>query len=232
MVNKVFEFQNVSSDKVTKLNLTLMKNEKVIIFGPSGAGKSSFLYLFNRLEEPQIGNILYHGKSLNEYQIPLLRKQVGMVMQSPNLFPGTVIENLRYGPSLFGEWKEERAEELLDYTRLPKKLLHKPVDQLSGGEQQRVSLARTLANKPNVLLLDEPTSALDYRTAEEVEEVLDTLIKDKGLTMLMVTHNLSQAKRLGTRGIFLVDGKIIEDRPISEMLEDPKTEKLKEFMQE
>jgi putative ABC transport system ATP-binding protein len=228
----MFRFENVSQEPLRNLNFTIEKNEKVILFGPSGAGKSTLLFLFNRLSDPEEGSIYYKGNPIQECAITDLRKNVGLVLQSPNLFPGTVLDNIKYGPELFGEWEDSHAETLLDYVQLPKSFLKREVDQLSGGEQQRVSLARTLANSPEVLLLDEPTSALDYRTAEEIEEVLEELIQVHQLTMVMVTHNLNQARRLGDRGFFIMDGCLQEDGKIPEMLDHPKTNKLSEFLEE
>ncbi len=232
MEHTVFQFQNVSDDILHNLNFKINKNEKVILFGPSGAGKSSLLFLFNRLRDPKQGDINYNGKPITEYVISQLRRKVGLLLQSPNLFPGTVLDNLKYGPSLCGEWNPDDAKKLLEYVQLPESYLNRKVDQLSGGEQQRVSLGRTLANSPDVLLLDEPTSALDYRTAEEIEEVLERLIEEHQLTMIMVTHDLKQAKRLGERGLFLMDGELKEDGDLESMLTDPKTEELKEFIQD
>ncbi|WP_254901841.1 ABC transporter ATP-binding protein [Thalassobacillus devorans] len=222
----------MSDDILHNLNFKINKNEKVILFGPSGAGKSSLLFLFNRLRDPKQGDINYNGKPITEYVISQLRRKVGLLLQSPNLFPGTVLDNLKYGPSLCGEWNPDDAKKLLEYVQLPESYLNRKVDQLSGGEQQRVSLGRTLANSPDVLLLDEPTSALDYRTAEEIEEVLERLIEEHQLTMIMVTHDLKQAKRLGERGLFLMDGELKEDGDLESMLTDPKTEELKEFIQD
>ncbi|ARI77062.1 ABC transporter ATP-binding protein [Halobacillus mangrovi] len=228
----MFRFENVTHDPLKNLNFSIEKNEKVILFGPSGAGKSTLLFLFNRLSDPEEGSIFYKGEPIENYSITKLRKNVGLVLQSPNLFPGTVLDNLKYGPQLFGEWKETHAETLLDYVQLPKSYLERDVDQLSGGEMQRVSLARTLANSPEVLLLDEPTSALDYKTADEIEEVLEELIREHKLTMLMVTHNLNQARRLGDRGLFIMDGELQEDGLIPDMLDHPNTEKLSKFLEE
>ncbi|MGP4074402.1 ABC transporter ATP-binding protein [Halobacillus sp. K22] len=227
----MFRFENVSQDPLNNLTFTIEKNEKVILFGPSGAGKSTLLYLFNRLSEPDSGTIYFNEKPITEYPVTELRKNVGLVLQAPHLFPGTVLDNIKYGPTLFGEWEDKHAETLLDYVQLPSSYLHKDVSHLSGGEEQRVSLARTLANSPEVLLLDEPTSALDYKTAEEIEEVLEELIKEHDLTMVMVTHNLNQARRLGDRGLFIMDGVLQEDGAIPEMFDHPENEKLLKFIE-
>ncbi|QAS54196.1 ABC transporter ATP-binding protein [Halobacillus litoralis] len=228
----MFRFENVCQEPLHDLNFRIDKQDKVILFGPSGAGKSTLLFLLNRLSDPEQGEIYYKDTPIQNQPITKLRKNVGLVLQAPNLFPGTVLENIKYGPALFGEWEEKDGKKLLDYVQLPSSYLNRDVEQLSGGEKQRVSLARTLANSPEVLLLDEPTSALDYKTAEEIEEVLACLIQEYQLTMLMVTHNLNQARRLGDRGLFIADGKLQEDGAIPDMLDEPKTERLSKFLEQ
>ncbi len=228
----MFRFEQVTQDPLHDLNFTIEKNERVMLFGPSGAGKSTLLFLFNRLKDPESGKIYFDDKAIEDHSITKLRKKVGLVLQDSNLFPGTVLENLKFGPSLFKEWDEKEGTKLLEYVQLPQSYLTRTVDQLSGGEKQRVSLARTLANSPEILLLDEPTSALDYRTAEEIEGVLLELIKGQDLTMVMVTHDLAQVRRLGTRGLFIKDGKLQEDGKIPEMLDEPKTAILGKYLEE
>ncbi|MGR9049373.1 ABC transporter ATP-binding protein [Halobacillus faecis] len=228
----MFRFEHVYQGVLQDINFTMEKQDKVILFGPSGAGKSTLLFLLNRLNDPEQGNIYFNGEPIEQHSITDLRKQVGLVLQAPNLFPGTVLDNIKYGPSLFNEWDDQQGKKLMEYVQLPSDYLERDVDQLSGGEKQRVSLARTLANSPDVLLLDEPTSALDYRTAEEIEEVLECLMEEHKLTMLMVTHNLNQARRLGNRGLFISDGQIVEDGKIPDMFDDPKTEELAKFLEQ
>lgn len=228
----MFRFENVSQQPLAEVSFSIEEQDKVILFGPSGAGKSTLLFLFNRLADPEEGEIYYKDKPIQDYSITSLRKKVGLVLQSPNLFPGTVLDNLKYGPELFNEWEPNEARKLLDYVQLPSSFLDREVDQLSGGEQQRVSLARTLANQPEMLLLDEPTSALDNRTAEDIEDVLENLIQEHQLTMLMVTHNLKQARRLGNRGLFISEGTLQEDGQIPDMLDNPSTEALSQFLEE
>lgn len=226
----MYSFHNVHKGILQNINVTIEKGEKVIIFGPSGSGKSTLLHLFNRLQDPDEGKIHFKDNPIQSYHIPDLRNQAGLVMQAPHLFPGTVLDNIKYGPSLRGDWREQDGEELLAYVQLPTEYLSRDVNHLSGGEQQRVSLARTLANKPEVLLLDEPTSALDQHTIEEIEDVLEELIHEHQLTMIMVTHNLKQAKRLGDKGIFLSEGEILESGLILDLLETPTTTSLQSFL--
>ncbi|WP_255437673.1 ATP-binding cassette domain-containing protein [Thalassobacillus sp. CUG 92003] len=228
----VFRFERVTKAPLRNLNFSIQEKDKVMIFGPSGAGKSSLLFLFNRLSDPDEGVIYLQNQPIIDCPIPTLRKRVGLVLQAPHLFPGTVKDNIKYGPSLFGEWQEEQAEQLLDYVQLPMALLNRDVEDLSGGEKQRVSLARTLANSPDVLLLDEPTSSLDYRTAEEIEEVLECLSQEHRITLIMVTHNLKQAERLGDKGFFMMNGEIVESGDLQDLLYEPTTDALNRYLDE
>ncbi|SDI95501.1 ABC transporter ATP-binding protein [Salimicrobium halophilum] len=228
----MIEFKNVSHGPLENLSFKIEQNDRAILFGPSGAGKSTMLFLFNRLKDPEQGEIFYKGKPIEEVPITTLRQKVGLLLQSPNLFPGTVLDNLKYGPSLTNSWEPGAEEKLLEYVQLPLDIKDRDVDHLSGGQQQRVSLARTLANEPEVLLLDEPTSALDNKTAEDIEHVLKELIEAHNLTMVMVTHQMDQARRLGTKGLFMHEGRIQETGELPGMLDDPKTKELKEYLQE
>ncbi|MFD2637439.1 ABC transporter ATP-binding protein [Piscibacillus salipiscarius] len=229
MSQVIYKLDNIYRRILTNINIEIHKGDRVMLFGPSGSGKSTLLHLFNRLDDPEQGSIFYNGKNINEQDITTLRKNVGLVLQQPYLFPETVKDNLMYGPKLFNDWNPDEARTLLEYVNLPESYLDKPVDELSGGEKQRVSLARTLANKPEILLLDEPTSALDDQNIEQIEQDLINLIQHNDLTVIMVTHNLEQAKRLGNRGIYLENGKIVEEGLLPDMLDRPETEALKNF---
>ncbi|RPF55630.1 ABC transporter ATP-binding protein [Aquisalibacillus elongatus] len=229
MSQTIFELKSVYKIVLQDISLKINHNERVMIFGPSGSGKSTLLHLFNRLEDPEQGEIMFRGEPIETYRIPELRKNIGLVLQQPYLFPDTVLDNLKYGPNLFEDWKEEEVQTLLNYVNLPIDYLDKDVDDLSGGEKQRVSLARTLANKPEILLLDEPTSALDDQNIESIEQDLLNLIQSKQLTVVMVTHNLEQAKRLGNKGVYLEGGRIVEQGSLPDMIDHPKTEALKRF---
>nr|WP_281170523.1 ATP-binding cassette domain-containing protein [Halalkalibacillus halophilus] len=216
---------------VSNVSFTMKEKERLVIFGPSGAGKSTLLHLFNRMEDPDAGVIYYKDKELNTYSIPTLRKEVGLVLQEPHLFPGTVEDNLKFGPSLFDEWSPNQGEKLLGYVNLSKEYLNKDVTELSGGQRQRVSLARTLANNPEVLLLDEPTSSLDEQNIELIEHDLQRLVEEEHVSLVLVTHSMQQAKRLGTTGIYMEEGKIKEHGQMEKLLSDPETEELKQFLQ-
>lgn len=227
----IIEARNVQSERLQSFSLDIKEGEIVTLIGPSGAGKSSLLMLFNRLEDPVKGQLKFRQKNIKDYPIERLRKEIGMVFQSSSLFDGTVADNLKYGPSLFNEWEEEDGKRLLEIVQLPTDYMTKDVQELSGGERQRVAFARTLANKPEILLLDEVTSALDLRNIEMIEQFLLDIVQGQVKAIMMVTHDINQAKRLGNRTIFLDEGKIVEQGETNALLSQPKTSQLKNFLQ-
>ena len=202
---------------VNDVSFDLNAGELLAIVGPSGAGKSSLLRLLNRLDEPTGGTVLLEGKDYREIPTRELRRGVGMVMQRPFVFPGTVAENLSFGPRQQGNvLSDDEIEQLLRAVGLSGYAAEN-VGHLSGGEAQRVCFARALANKPSVLLLDEPTSALDEAAKFDVETVIRKL-SDQGATSVLVTHDLSQARRLATRVAQLQAGKLVRIGAVSEVL--------------
>ena len=203
---------------VNDISIQVERGETLSIVGPSGAGKSSFLRLLNRLDEPTSGTVLLDGTDYKTIAPAELRRRVGMVLQSPYLFPGTVAENLRFGPRQHGKsLPEDRLFHLLKQVGL-EDYAERDIARLSGGEAQRVSLARTLANSPEVLLLDEPTSALDRTAEAEVESLLGEIIAAEGLTCLIITHNPEQAVRLSRRSMLLEAGKLVQIGPVEEVV--------------
>jgi putative ABC transport system ATP-binding protein len=189
------------------------------VVGPSGAGKSSFLRLLNRLDEPTGGTVYLDGQDYRHIPPRELRQRVGMVMQSPHLFPGTVADNIRFGPRQRGQdVPDEVVMTLLENVDLPG-YAGRSVGNLSGGEAQRVSLARTLANRPEVVLLDEPTSALDDAARGEVEALIRRIIREQQLTCLIVTHNMDQAARMAARMMLMEEGRMVGVGPVEEMLD-------------
>jgi putative ABC transport system ATP-binding protein len=193
---------------VKDVSIEVLRGNVLAIVGPSGSGKSSFLRMLNRLDEPTSGEVYLDGQNTRQMSPRQLRKRVGMVMQSANLFPGTVADNIRYGPAQRGETvSDEDLEALLQEVSLGG-YGSRDVSNLSGGEAQRVSLARTLANKPEVLLLDEPTSALDDAAEEEVEALLQRVMAQEDLTCLIVTHDMDQAASLAKRVMVMEKGRV------------------------
>jgi putative ABC transport system ATP-binding protein len=203
---------------VDRVSVKIGAGDVVAVVGPSGAGKSSFLRLLNRLDEPTGGTVFLEGVDYREIPPQELRRRVGMVMQLPHLFPGTVADNLRFGPRQRGEdLTQEAIEQLLVRVNLPA-YANREVGKLSGGEAQRVSLARTLANEPGILLLDEPTSSLDDDTQRDVERLICEIIRDGKLTALIVTHDTDQARRVARRAMVLESGRLVDFGPVREVL--------------
>jgi putative ABC transport system ATP-binding protein len=192
--------------------------EVLALVGPSGAGKSSLLRLLNRLDEPSHGTVYLQGTDYRTLEPRELRRKVGMVTQRPFLFPGTVTDNLRFGPAQRGERLPDAAvADLLARVGL-EGYAERGVAKLSGGEMQRVSVARTLANGPLVLLLDEPTSALDDASKREVEALVRAIVREQGLGCVMVTHDMEQAARLADRALALQNGRVVRAGSITEVL--------------
>jgi putative ABC transport system ATP-binding protein len=203
---------------VDDISVELRSGEFLAIVGPSGSGKSSFLRLLNRLDEPSSGTVFLDGVDYRSIPPGELRRQVGMVTQRAFLFPGTVYQNLCFGPRQRGELLSETlGQELLDRVGLPG-YLARDAANLSGGEAQRVSIARALANAPTVLLLDEPTSALDEATKSGVEGLIRDIIRERSLTCVMVTHDVAQAARLATAVLVLEGGRAVRKGSVEEVL--------------
>jgi len=180
------------------------------LVGPSGAGKSTLLRLLNRLADPDSGTVEYRGRDVVDYDVRDLRREVVLVPQLPALLPGSVAENVSYGPRLCGRpCKVERA---LALAGLDGTFAERAAQRLSVGEQQRVMLARALALEPNVLLLDEPTAALDERSRDAVERTLLDLHARVSAALIIVTHDQAQARRLGER-VLVLDGGRIQVQP-------------------
>src|SRR5918996_1004230 len=193
---------------VSDISVQVQKGEVLAVVGPSGAGKSSFLRLLNRLDEPTGGTVLLDGQDYRAMAPRELRRRVGMVMQTAYLFPGTVAANIAFGPLQRHETlSAEQIGALLERIGLPA-YENRDVSTLSGGEAQRVSLARTLANSPEVLLLDEPTSALDEASARGIEELVLSIIRERQMSCVMVTHDMQQASRIAERTMHLRGGRL------------------------
>jgi putative ABC transport system ATP-binding protein len=204
---------------VTDISLEVRHGEMLGIVGPSGSGKSSLLRMLNRLDEPTSGTVFLDGLDYRQFQPRELRRRVGMVTQRPFLFPGMVAGNIRFGPLQRGEvMADQDIAQLLERVGLPD-FAGRDVANLSGGEQQRVSLARALANRPEILLLDEPTSALDDEAKMGVEQLICRLLHDTSLTCVMVTHDREQARRMCDRVALLEAGRLIRQGTPAEVLD-------------
>jgi len=202
---------------VNNISIEVQKGDVLAIVGPSGAGKSSFLRLINRLDEPTSGTVFVHDQDYRDIPPRELRRRVGMVMQAPYLFPGTVADNLQFGPAQRAEQlSDDNISALLDQVGLSG-FAHRDISHLSGGEAQRVSLARTLANGTEILLLDEPTSALDDAAQQNIEVLLKRIIAQQNLTCLIITHDMDQAARLANRVLILKDGCPVQIGSITEV---------------
>lgn len=210
----------VVKDKVLVEDATfeVQTGEVLAIVGPSGSGKSSLLRLLNRLDEPTSGTVYVEGADYRHIAPRDLRRKLGLVNQRPYLFPGTVEQNLQFGPQQRGEFlPPDSIEQLLTRVGL-KGYAGRNIANLSGGEAQRVSVARTLANSPLILLLDEPTSALDETSKLEVESAIQNVIRDQGMTCVLVTHDTAQAARLAEQAMLIEAGRIVRSGPIHEVL--------------
>ncbi|HEX6505435.1 MAG TPA: phosphate ABC transporter ATP-binding protein [Terriglobales bacterium] len=203
---------------VNDISVEVHAAEVLAVVGPSGAGKSSFLRLLNRLDEPTSGTVFVDGSDYRQISPRDLRRRVGMVTQRPFLFPGTVADNLRFGPRQRGELlADSPVESVLSRVGLSG-YASREITNLSGGEAQRVSLARALANSPEVLLMDEPTSALDESSKLEVESLIRDVIRDSHLTCVIVTHDFAQAARMAESALVLEVGRAVRNGPIHEVL--------------
>jgi general L-amino acid transport system ATP-binding protein len=217
------------------INLTVKKQERIVICGPSGSGKSTLIRCINRLEEHQRGKIVVDGIELTNdlKNIEKIRAEVGMVFQHFNLFPHlTIVDNLALGPIWVRKIPRKEAEEeamhYLEKVHIAEQAKKFP-GQLSGGQQQRVAIARSLCMSPKVMLFDEPTSALD---PEMIKEVLDVMIDlaGEGMTMIVVSHEMGFAKSVAHRVLFMDYGQIVESNTPEEFFENPQHDRTKLFL--
>jgi putative ABC transport system ATP-binding protein len=203
---------------VDDISVSLNPAEVLAVVGPSGSGKSSFLRLLNRLDEPTAGTVYLQGTDYRRLPPRELRRKMGMVTQRAYLFPGTVADNVAFGPRLLGrDLSSGSIDRLLDEVGLPG-YGGRDVANLSGGEAQRVSIARALANSPVLLLLDEPTSALDENAKRGVESLMQQIISKTSLTCVMVTHDYAQAARVARRVLLLQAGRAVRIGSVEEVL--------------
>ena len=217
------------------INLEIGRGEVLVVIGPSGSGKSTLCRAINRLETIDSGEILIEGQPLPQEgkELARTRAELGMVFQQFNLFAHkTVLENVTLGPievlGLSKQEAEKRAMSLLERVGVAEQAAKVPA-QLSGGQQQRVAIARSLAMGPKAMLFDEPTSALDPEMINEVLDVMTELARG-GMTMVVVTHEMNFARRVGNRVIFMADGAIVEEGTPDEFFDNPKTQRARDFL--
>ena len=236
----IIEFKNVDKyygkfHALKDINLTINEGEVVSIIGPSGSGKSTLIRTMNGLEKINSGQLIVTGHDLanKDTNINKIRKNVGMVFQHFNLYDNhTVLENVTLAPKIVLKRPDDENHEIamkyLEKVGMADKINSYP-RQLSGGQKQRVAIARSLAMKPKVILFDEPTSALD---PEMIQDVLDVMkyVADQGITMVVVTHEMGFARKVGNRLIFFDSGKIVEDRNPEEFFAHPNSERAREFL--
>ena len=230
-LSKSFQGVEVLKDITVDIN----KGDVVCVIGPSGSGKSTFLRCLNMLEKPDAGNIFFGGEDLTDPKtnLNLHRQKMGMVFQQFNLFPHmTVLENLTCAPMMLKKVPKEEAEakamELLERVGLADRA-GSYSSKLSGGQKQRVAIVRALCMDPEVMLFDEPTSALDPEMVGEVLDVMKVLAT-KGLTMVVVTHEMGFAREVSNRVLFLADGVIAEEGTPAEIFDNPQSERLRSFL--
>lgn len=217
------------------INTEIKKGEVVVVIGPSGSGKSTFLRCLNLLEEPTSGNIYFKGTDITDKKndIYQMREKLGMVFQNFNLFPNlTVIDNITLSPIKVKKMSKEDArkigEKLLTDVGLPDKVKAYP-QSLSGGQMQRIAIARALAMQPEVMLFDEPTSALDPEMVGEVLSVMQRLAQE-GMTMVIVTHEMGFAKEVGDRVLFMDQGVIMEEGTPAQIFDAPQNPRTIDFL--
>lgn len=215
------------------VSLSIADGEVVALIGPSGSGKSTTLRIMNFLEQPTSGEVFFKGKPIEQKNLVEMRKKIGMVFQHFHLFPHmTVLENVAFAPVITGKKTKEEAEKsahaLIDAMGLGDKTDVYP-KALSGGQKQRIAIARSLAMEPELMLFDEVTSALDPEMVGEVLRVMKDLA-EKGMTMVVVTHEMGFAREVADRTIFMADGKIMEDAPSDTFFTAPQTERAKDFL--
>lgn len=220
------------------MDLTVNKGDVIAILGPSGSGKTTLLRCINYLETADAGNMIFNGKSYDlsntsKKDIAQLRKHTGFVFQNYNLFANkTTLQNVTLGLTVARNVSKEEANvigmQMLEKVGIKDRATHYP-SQLSGGQQQRVAIARALSTSPDIIYFDEPTSALDPELIQEVLSVMKTLANE-GMTMVVVTHEMSFAKNVSNHVILMEEGKIIEEGSSREFFEHPKQERTKEFL--
>ncbi len=234
----LFELRAISQAKggqeiLHGIDLQIAEGKVTSLIGPSGAGKSSLIRLLNRLDDPSSGAITYDGAPLTDRPVRQLRTEVGFVFQSPAMFGGTVADNLRKAAAIASPGAVPDAAKLaaaLDAAELDASYLERDATRLSGGEAQRVSIARSLMTSPRALLLDEPTSALDPEVAERLMQTVVRLNRERGLSIVMVTHRLAEARAFSDETVMLEKGRVVEQGPTAELFANSRETRTREYV--
>jgi putative ABC transport system ATP-binding protein len=231
-----FSLRGVEQERANRrtlsgIDLDLPRREVVALVGPSGAGKTSLIRLLNRLDDPTKGSVAFNGAPIDALPVRTLRRRVAFVFQTPVMFTGTVHDNLETARTLGGvATGSPSAGEALQLAGLDASFLDREAERMSGGERQRVSLARALMTAPEVLLLDEPTSALDPEVAEQLMTTVRRLAEDAAVTIIMVTHRLAEARAASSHTVLLEAGRVIEAGPTSVMFSAPNEPRTREYL--
>ncbi len=223
------------------INIKITKNEVTALIGPSGCGKSTFLRTINRMNDlidcvKITGQVFFEGKDIyKDYDEISLRKRIGMVFQRPNPFPMSIYDNIAYGPRIHGIKNKKVLDELVENSLKGAALWEETKDRLkesamgmSGGQQQRLCIARTLAVSPEIILMDEPTSALDPISTSKMEELMDELKKE--YTVIIVTHNMQQAGRIADKTAFFLNGEVVEFGKTEDIFYNPKDKRTEDYI--
>lgn len=244
-MDKILEVKNFSvsydDKKILKnINMYIDRNKITAIIGPSGCGKSTFLKSLNMMITEEkgaktFGDIFFEGKNIKDFEVENLRKNIGLVFQTPTPFPFSIYKNMTYAPIYYGIKDKNQLDNLVKeklklaglYDEI-KDEINKSALSLSGGQQQRLCIARELTVEPEVLLLDEPCSALDIQNTIKIEEMLKNL--SKNYTIIIVTHNLAQAKRIADKTAFFFDGELVEYEDTEKIFSNPSDEKTKKYI--
>lgn len=236
-MKEIIKFENIGmsygeNEVIKDFNLTVEQGEFVSIIGTSGSGKTTIIKMVNRLNHPTSGNIYINGENIEKMDIIQLRRNIGYAIQGSVLFPHmTVEQNIAYVPNLLNKKDKEKTKRAvnkwMNLVELDESLLSRYPDELSGGQQQRVGIARSLAASPDILLMDEPFGAVDEITRATLQKELKKLHNKTKITMLFVTHNISEALYLGTKVLVLHEGKIQQYDTPENILSNPKTEYVK-----
>jgi putative ABC transport system ATP-binding protein len=210
------------------------KGKILAIMGPSGGGKTTVLRILNRLEDPDEGTVSFYGTDIRTIPIIELRRKIGLVMQTPCMFEGTVLDNLLFGPRLAGadlKVKTEEITELLPWFGFESSFLQRDPEKLSVGEKQRVNILRTLANTPEVLLLDEPTASLDPVSSGKLLDIVKIINQKRNMTIIMVTHIPDHAGKIADKVLIMADGKVVEQGEAPAVLKNPTTSVARDFLE-